>query len=195
MKVIPNTFKTLSVALIIASMGVSFSSCSKDDDGHRATPELTAETVEDLDGAEAPAFFSFSTGETTAATSTEWDIKFDGTTLSFGNGAQGMLVEGLFNTYTTAASSGYTDDDIAGSGSWYNYTAMTEPQHAILPIPGKIIVVKTHDDKYVKLEIISYYEGNPDTTSEAFKDYTARATAKVYTFRYVIQPDGSTNLK
>ncbi|HWK58438.1 MAG TPA: HmuY family protein [Parapedobacter sp.] len=195
MKTAISTLKMLSIAFVLGAISCSFTACSKDDGGDKVKPELEVETIEDLDGSGAPVFFSFSSGTAVAETSTSWDIKFDGTTLSFGNGAEAILTEGLFNNYVTAPTNGYAADNIAGSGSWYNYTAMTEPQHAILPIPGKIIVIKTHDDKYVKLEMLSYYEGNPDTTSDAFKDPEGRPTAKVYTFRYAIQLDGSTNLK
>jgi hypothetical protein len=195
MKTSFNTLKTLAIAFMLGAVGFSFTACSKNNGGDEVMPELKAKTVEDLDGAEGAIFFSFSLGTVVEESTTSWDIKFDGTTLAWGNGAQALIAEGLFDQYVSAPNTGYAEDHIAGSGSWYNYTAMTEPQHAILPIPGKIIVIKTHDNKYMKLEIISYYKGNPDTTTEAFKDYMNRPTAKVYTFRYVIQPDGSTNLK
>ncbi|PPK99055.1 HmuY family protein [Parapedobacter indicus] len=208
----------VTLAFIMVFFTLSLSSCSKDDGDNNVTPELEVKTVEDLDGSKTRvllddsgnpitnengdevlvpirAYFDFSAGKEVDSTSTTWDIKFDGTTLSFGNGAEAQLVEGIFDNYVTAPSTGFSTENMAGSGTWYNYTATTDPQHAILPIPGKILVLKTHDDKYAKIELISYYRGNPDTSAEAFKDFMNRPDSKVYTFRYVVQPDGSTNLK
>jgi hypothetical protein len=83
---------------------------------------------------------------------------------------------------------------LVGSGGWYTYTGTTAtPNHAILPIAGKILVIKTADNKYVKLEIISYYKGNPDTTTATFADLATRPASRYYTFRFIYQPDGTTN--
>ncbi|QRR03440.1 HmuY family protein [Dyadobacter sandarakinus] len=186
---------------ILAAFVLMFSACSDDDsDGPAVTPELTIHEVKDLDGSaesrKDSVFFSFSQNKEVSATE-NWDLKFKSTTISTSGTAQVVaLTDGtLFDSYTTAPAAGYTANAIAGSGSWYNYTAETEPQHAILPVPGKIIVVKTKDGKYAKMEMISYYKGNPGTNSETFKDLTRRPAGKTYTFRYAFQADGSTNLK
>jgi hypothetical protein len=47
-------------------------------------------------------------------------------------------------------------------------------------------LIHTADGKYLKVQLLSYYTGapaQPDLSSES----------RYYTFRYVIQPDGSTN--
>ncbi|WPP50088.1 HmuY family protein [Catalinimonas niigatensis] len=80
--------------------------------------------------------------------------------------------------------------------SWYNYTGQPEedsppPAHAILTVPGKVIVLKTADGNYAKLEVLSYYEGNPDTTTDEFYDLMTRSNSGYYTFRYVVQTNGS----
>jgi hypothetical protein len=163
-------------------------------------PDLKITEVKDLDGSaetkKDSAFYSLSLNKEVTS-SEKWDIKFKGTTISVSGTAQLLQLSNgqLFETYTTAPGSGFVPDDIKGSGSWYNYTATTEPQHAIIPVPGKIIVLKTTDGKYAKIEILSYYKGNPSTSSESFKELTTRPAAKTYTFRYVYQADGSTNLK
>jgi len=69
-----------------------------------------------------------------------------------------------------------------GSGNgWYNYNSTN---NLITPIAGKVFVVKTHDGKYAKMEIISYYKDAPATPD-------ATALSRYYTFRYVYQPNGT----
>lgn len=140
---------------------------------------------------------------------TKWDIGFRGTTIIFNGGTSGpgaggaFMYNGLFTDLTTIPNdSTFRQDNgttlaiaaISGEG-WYNYTGTTStPNHAILPIPGKVIVIKTADGKYAKLEILSYYKGNPDTSTPEFADLATRPQSKLYTFNYVYQPDGSTEL-
>ena len=59
----------------------------------------------------------------------------------------------------------------------------------VSPLPGKILVFRTHDGKYAKVEILSYYQDNP-TSPDGFAD-----PARYYTFNYVYNPnDGETDL-
>jgi hypothetical protein len=72
-----------------------------------------------------------------------------------------------------------------GSGQgWYTYNggAMVNT-----PTAGKIIVVKTSEGRYAKMEILSYYEDAP--ASPVNTDI-----ARYYTFRYVYQPNANRNL-
>jgi len=194
---ISNKLKMLSIAFLIGAVSLSFSSCGKDDGDDNITPELKIKTVEDLDGSGGQVFFDVSNGTTVEESATTWDIKFSGSNFSFGNGAQAQVVEGIFDSFVKAPESGYSSEDIAGIGSIYTYTgpAPSGAQHAVLPTPGRILVIKTHDNKYAKIEMISYYLGNPDTSSEAFINLETRPKSRVYTFRYVVQPDGTGNLK
>jgi len=192
-----NTLKMLSIAFLLGAVSLSFSSCSKDDGDDNVTPELEVKTVEDLDGSGGPVFFNLSSEAAVEESATTWDIKFNGSNFSFGNGAQVQVVEGIFDNFVKAPESGYSAEDLAGIGSVYTYTgqAPSGAQHAVLPTPGRILVIKTHDNKYAKIELISYYLGNPDTSSEAFINLETRPQSRVFTFRYVVQPDGTTNLK
>ncbi len=124
----------------------------------------------------------------------KWDLAFRGTTIlvnggtgRVGNGAA-TIVDGIFEEIAEAPASGYVQDEgttyalsAGGSGTWYNYNPAT---HAITPIPGKVIVVRTADGRYAKVSIVSYYKGNPATIEET-------SPSRYYTFRYVFQPDGS----
>ncbi|MGB3590009.1 MAG: HmuY family protein, partial [Tunicatimonas sp.] len=74
---------------------------------------------------------------------------------------------------------------------WYNYTGGGNPPQAILTIPGRVIVLKTAQGNYAKMEVLSYYQGNPDTSSEEFINFATRSQGKHYTFRYAVQPNGS----
>jgi hypothetical protein len=126
----------------------------------------------------------------------KWDIGFRGTTIIVNGGAirsgQGgaYIYTGLlsdlkeipanqtFNTDQSATSLAIP----TGSGNgWYNYDSNN---NWISPIPGRIIVIRTGDGKFAKIEILSYYYDAPTTPSRT-------AIPRYYTFRYVYQPNGS----
>lgn len=189
--------------LLALTAGLLFTSCSKDnepapDEGNK-TLEVVA--IKDLDGYTKDAvYFSLEQQKEVSESSTDWDIKFSGTTISFGNGASGQLVEGIFASYTAAPESGYSDSNIGGSNSYYTYTNNNEPKHTVLMKPGVLILVKTSKGKYAKIEMISYYKGNPtatDMASEAFADYgegsqrQEKWPLRHYTFNYICQSDGT----
>jgi hypothetical protein len=202
-----NKFTTLSLALGCA-ITLLASSCSKNsDDPTPAESKLTTKTVADLDGSTAAAYYSLSTGAqitgADTASTTKWDIKFRGTSILVNGGTSGtgttqaQIVSSTFETLTTAPTTDYKTDASGAPAisGWYTYTATTEPQHAILMVPGKIIVIKTSDGNYAKIEMISYYKGNPNTTTAEFASLTTRPASRFYTFRYAYQGDGTTSLQ
>ncbi|HPM31480.1 MAG TPA: HmuY family protein [Chryseolinea sp.] len=199
----------LNVALFLFS-SVLFSAC--DDDDETPIVQLEATTVTDLNSVSAKNYtlFSFATGATVAnsdSASAKWDIGFRGTTIILNSGisgpgnAAGQTVTGIFEEIVEAPADGYAVDGttkaIVGSGGWYTYTgeAPTGPKHAILPNAGKILILKTADGKFVKVEMISYYLGNPNTTTATFADLATRPASRYYTFRFIYQPDGTANLE
>lgn len=149
-------------------------------------------------------FFSFSSGSIVAhadSASTKWDLGFNGTTIIVNGGTSGpgnasaQVVSGIFADLATAPTDGYHQDNKAavpafyaitkGSGNgWYNYDQAT---NVISPIAGRVIVIKTADGKYAKMEILSYYKDSPIAPDASTPD-------RYYTFRYVYQADGSTKL-
>lgn len=194
--------------ILFLSLAILFAACDEDDNTP-VTP-LEATTVTDLNAVSTKnyTFFSFSENAVVAnsdSATTKWDIGFRGTTIILNSGtsgpgnAAGQIVDNIFDELTTAPADGYAVDGatkaILGS-DWYTYTgeAPTGPKHAILPIAGKVLVLKTATGKYVKVEVLSYYLGNPNTTTTTFADLTARPASRYYTFRFLYQPDGSTNL-
>jgi hypothetical protein len=126
----------------------------------------------------------------------KWDIGFRSSTIIVNGGAirkgsgGGYIHTGLFDELKEiAANQGFATDESAttlaiptGSGKgWYNY----DPSNNwISPIAGKVLVVKTGEGKFAKIEILSYYKDAPSTPSPT-------AASRYYTFRYVHQPDGS----
>ncbi|MEL6538700.1 MAG: HmuY family protein [Bacteroidota bacterium] len=138
------------------------------------------------------------------STGTAWDIALAGTTILTNGGVSGpgqgsaLIVDGIFDSMEEAPTSGFSTDNATtlaiptGSGNgWYTYTAGTEPTNSILPIPGKVIVLTTGEGNYAMIEILSYYKGNPDTTTPEFASFDTRPDGRYYTFRYVVQPDGT----
>ena len=200
-----NKFKTLALVLISGS-ALLITSCSKNNDDPAPAPvTLTTNTVTDLDGSKGNVYYSLSTnsvvtGADTAGT--KWDIKFSSTSILVNGGtsgsgtAQAQVVSSTFADLVTAPATGYKTDakGAAAITGWYTYTAETAPQHAILATPGKILVVKTSAGNYAKIEMKSYYKGNPDPTTAAFADLATRPASRYYTFKFAYQANGSTTL-
>ncbi|RDY59259.1 HmuY family protein [Flagellimonas nanhaiensis] len=150
--------------------------------------------------------FSFATGTVTDS-ETDWDIAFRGTTIALNGGtatgtadepsrngnAAAYIQNGTFSDVTSADGLTFTQDADAafaiptGSDSgWYNYNPAT---FTVTPIPGRILVFRTHDGKYAKMEILSYYRDAP-AEPDPFMD-----ESRVYTFKYLYNPNqGDTNL-
>lgn len=149
--------------------------------------------------------FSFKTGAIVSnsdSASTKWDIGFRSTTIivnggTSGPGSSGAIVQtGIFADIVTAPDDGYLQDDKnsaanpyaikKGSGNgWYSYDPAT---NVISPIAGRVLLFKTADGKYAKVEILSYYKDAPAAPTSSSVD-------RNYTFRYVYQPDGSKKLQ
>lgn len=190
-----NTIQKIGLFSLI--FGLFFISCSKSDDPipNESDDAVEVFRIEDLNGLEkGQVNFDLENGEEVNESSSDWDIRLSGTTISFGNGASGQLVEGALKNYPVAPENGYKTSDIGGNGSYFTNTLYQEPEHAILMKPGVLLIVKTRNGKYVKLEMISYYKGNPDVTNPKFVDLSTRYDEwpkQHYTFNYVLQPDGT----
>lgn len=199
----------IGITLLLAAL---FSACDKDDDGAPPAPP-EAKTTADINGRPADnggfsTYFNLSTGQVVPASdsnSTKWDIAFRSTTIKVNSGNSGpgtaaaqVLTVG-FDDLKEAPESGYKLDTsgfaikTGSNNGWYTYTgeAPTGPKHAVLPIAGRTIVVKTANNKYAKIQIVSYYKGNPNISSDEFMDLATRPQDGTYTIRYMIQADGS----
>jgi len=172
---------------------------------------LAADTIIGM-GAQGPygagkyTFFSLGTNAKIASTdsaTSNWDLAFAGTTIRINNGTSGpgnggaFVYTGTFDALTAVpADSTFRTDNAPtsyaitkGSGKgWYNYDG---PNNIVTAIPGRVLVIKTANGKYAKVEILNYYKGNttPSTTaSDSIKTYNSR----YYSFRYTYQADSST---
>lgn len=197
---------TLSIAIALSICSVAISSCTKEKGGDAPKPDLEIKTVNDLDGTAGTVYYNLRNNAIVTGADTlsgNWDLKFDRTKIFVNSGSSGVgtaeaqVLTSTFEDVINAPETGYkpdTDAENAISG-WYRYTGSTAPEHAILTVPGKIIVMKTGEGKYAKLEMLSYYLGNPNTSSSEFADISTRPPSSYYTFRYAVQLDGSTSLK
>lgn len=199
------TLKFLTLALFF--IGLTSCSNDDDSTPTAQLEEIETQTVSNLEATQTSDYstnpptitgdyikFSFETGATT--TSDDWDIAFRGTAILINGGtataddqpervgnAAAYITTGALAEISAVDTSLLLQDDTTnglaittGSGNgWYNYDPTT---HIISPIAGKVIVVKTNNGKYAKLEILSYYL-NADTSSES----------QHYTFNYVYQPN------
>lgn len=145
-------------------------------------------------------FFSLENNDTiprSDSATTKWDLAFKNTIILINGGTSGpgsttaRVYTGLFDELTEVPTNDYSTDGgtpviMGGSGNgWYNYNSSS---HVITPIPGRVILVKTSSGKYAKIEILSYYKDMP--ASPVNTD-----PARYYSFRFVLQPDGSTSLQ
>ncbi|SKB59012.1 HmuY protein [Dyadobacter psychrophilus] len=161
---------------------------------HKEPDHMKSEiiVIKDLDANAKPyAYFSLATGKAVSADDAKtanWDIAFSKTTIAVNSGSSGpgqagaQVVEQPFESITDAPKDGYKsdhDDTFAipgGSGnSWYKYDMSV---HAIRPIVGRTLLVKTSDGKYAKVQIISYYKGAPEEVPTEESSY--------FTFRYAL---------
>ncbi|MDN3205188.1 HmuY family protein [Algoriphagus sediminis] len=125
----------------------------------------------------------------------DWDLAFKGTTIRVNatKNVSAAIVTGIFDQIDSvpadASFASDTETELAiptgGGNGWYNYNPAL---NTITPIPGRVILVKTTEGNFVKMEILSYYKGNPPVAEiDPFTTPSAH-----YTFRFALQPNGST---
>jgi hypothetical protein len=158
-------------------------------------------------------FFSFKTGQVVSVSdsskSTIWDIGFQGTNIIFNGGTSGpgvggaIVQQGIFDEVKEAPATGYVQDNkptgqfavsarpfVQGTTTttnnwWLN--SGTQTSTIVSPIAGRVIIVKTADGRYAKMEILSFYKGAPAVINNMTD------LDRHYTFRYVYQPEAITN--
>lgn len=138
-------------------------------------------------------FFSLET-QSIVTEAQDWDIAFKGTTIRVNStkNVRAALANGIFEELKEVPASAQFATDTpttfaipTGSGAgWYNYNSAT---FTVTPIPGRILLFKTSKGNYVKMEILSYYKGNPPVAQ--INPMTTPSAH--YTFRYILQPNGS----
>lgn len=149
--------------------------------------------------------FSFSTGQivdNSDSATAKWDVGFRSTSIIINSGTSGpgeasaQVVQGLFDEIAEAPESGYAVDNapahvIASSpkpsteapANYWWQNGGSGSSTIVSPIAGQIIMIKTSEGRYAKLEIKSYYKGAP-VAPDNMTDLDRH-----YTFRYVYQPN------
>ncbi|MEX6626174.1 HmuY family protein [Tenacibaculum salmonis] len=154
-------------------------------------------------------FIKFSFKKGVIVTDDNWDIAFRATTIIVNGGestgikeepnktgnASLLLVDGTFSSVKTISDNAiFKQDEKDGvlalpKSTWYSYF---QPAHRIDPVAGKIIVIKTIDGNYAKMEILSYYK-DMDSSNSADPQNSG---GQYYTFNYVYNPNiGDKNLQ
>lgn len=199
-----SSVKFLTFFLLTAA----YVSCENDDD-----PQLVAVESQTATNIPAPQTggqgqpvggpfikFSFATGAITTS-ETDWDIAFRGTTIAINGGAVTgtddeptrngnagtFIASDTFASITDASGVSFAQDadgsfaiPTGSDNGWYNYNPQV---NIVSAIPGKVLIVRTHDDKYAKVEILSYYKDAP-AEPDGFVD-----ESRFYTFNYVYNPN------
>jgi hypothetical protein len=158
--------------------------------GVESTLKSEIKVIKDLNANNTPyVYINLESGKEIGpdqAKSTEWDLAFSKTTIITNGGSSGpgagsaQVIEKDFDQIMEIPTEGFEVDKEnqlgikSGSGaSWYNYDLNS---HAIIPIAGRTLLIKTATGRIVKLQIISYYKGAPEEIPTGESSF--------YTFRY-----------
>ncbi|WP_407484407.1 HmuY family protein [Elizabethkingia meningoseptica] len=191
---------------------LALASCSSNDRGSEPAPvnpsaSVKTQEVKDVDATDRAKYTLYSLRENKVIAATEqdtdkWDIGFSGTKVIInggkirkGKGAAAIVKGASFDGVKTApedaafkTDNGTVNTEFAlepqSDKSWYNYNRDT---NIVTPIAGNIIIVKTGDGKYAKIQITSYYKGAP----AAISPDAAKNDSGYYTFKFALQTDGS----
>jgi hypothetical protein len=192
------------IALLLTLSSTLLIGCSKDDDNStNGGSSAEVKTVIDLPADEGTTFFSLRTNSIIPAEDSvglDWDIAFNATNIYLNGGisgpgqAAGQVLTGIFDEVVEAPKSGYSIDEEAAlalspaaGNAWYIYNdGNSMPPFAILMIPGRVVHVKTADGGFAKIELLSYYKGNPDTGTPEFANLQTRPASRFYTFRFAL---------
>lgn len=198
--------RILKSVLIVAMLSFVAISCSDNND--IVPDEVSAKQVVNLyakqttdrsvhPAVESGEFVKFSFKSGTIVTNDNWDIAFRGTTILVNGGVPTgktqepnrtgntalTIVEGKFSEIKKVPSAAVFKQDAADAlalpkSTWYTYD---RSDHSIDPATGKVLIIKTNDGHYAKMEIISYYK-DMDSSNSADP---ANSGAQYYTFNYV----------
>jgi hypothetical protein len=213
-----NSSRSIITILIAGSLATFFTACKKDEVKPALTATTYTNLAADPpSGGYNPTngqpigvtkkytLFSFKTGAIVSnadSASAKWDMGFNGTNIIINSGTSGpgtaaaIIKNAIFDEVVEAPADGFAQDNKnaapasyaiprGSNNGWYSYNQST---NIVTPIAGKVLIIKTADGKYAKMEILSYYENAPAAPTSSTKD-------RFYTFRYLYQPDGTNTLK
>ena len=191
--------KTLKLSMLVFSaLMVGLVSCGKKDNNPSQTVVQTDSILVPFSSIAPNTFFSFKNDMTIAnidSASIKWDfgVRFVNIIVNShasGPGNAGVILQpGIYDNFTTAPESGYAYDTTStnlaipfdGHNSWFLYNDIT---HAFSPKAGEFFVIRTADNHYVKMELLSV----------GYVPFTGQVPVTlIYRFRYTYQADGSRN--
>ena len=199
------------LSLLLSALILFFTSCEKSsnndiiiDEDVITFVELNASQydVNILDSLVIGKFekFSFSEGDTVIHEN--WDVAFSGTTIIVNGGdsysvnqpertgnAAVYIATGVMSDIKIVDTNKLEQDNASGPAiiddlgiseqGWASYDMST---HLLSPIAGKVLVFRTHDNKYAKMEILYFYDSpEPDPSNGDYGGF--------YTFNYVYQSE------
>jgi len=142
-------------------------------------------------------FIKFSFKDQTTTEGDDWDIAFRGTEILVNGGFPGTNNEptrtGLAAGYITIGNYGgiksvnenllHQDSETqkaipSTNGGWYEID-----NNVIIPYSDKTLVFKTHNSRYAKVKIVSFYKDAPENIS------SFSSKPEYYTFSYTYQPN------
>ena len=159
-----------------------------------------------LDSLVAGKFERFSFSERDTVNHENWDVAFSGTTIIVNGGdsysvnqpertgnAAVYIAIGVMSDIKIVDINKLEQDNASGPAiiddlgiseqGWASYDMST---HILSPTSGKVLVFRTHDNKYAKMEILYFYDTpNPIPSEGDFGGF--------YTFNYVYQSAGEIN--
>jgi hypothetical protein len=204
---------------LFATTSIIFSACEKETSSNSTgcTPTATSRSVSDLPadtiigvnntsqgpqpyGANIKTYYSLVNDSIVPASDSstlKWDISLMNSEIRLnensGSQAGAFIFNGVYNDLCSVPDSIFLTGGNAFTAlkSWYNYD---ETNYILSPKPGKVLIFKTANGKYVKMEILNYYKGGITPTPAGDPSYSIRLyNTRYYTFRYTYQPDGTTN--
>lgn len=208
--------RKLGITSIMLAMVIFFVACEKDE--AVVVDTVTSSTINSLPadtivgvsngqpvGTGKFSFFSIESNSVIASAdsnSKKWDIGLRGTTIitnagTSGPGSGGAFVfKGTFDELKTISPDSTFKVDNAptsyaittGSNKgWYVLDFVT---NLLSPIPGRVLVIKTANGKFAKIEILNYYKGGTTPAANA-TDAEKSSRQRFYTFRFAYQSNGS----
>ncbi|MCC6816156.1 MAG: HmuY family protein [Saprospiraceae bacterium] len=202
-----------SIHLIFALFILAFVACKDDEDLGKET--LVSTTIKNLAADPGTGFdptngnplgttghYSFfrladsSIVDLNDSATTKWDLAFRGSRIILNGGSSGpgttqaFLQSGIFSDFKKVSLDSIFKSDAAPTyaigSTWSTYNPTTQ---VLIPTPGKFIVLKTSDNKFCKIEILSYYKDAPPSP-DSRKDLP-----RYFTFRYVYQSNGTSSFE
>ena len=203
-----------TILILGIATAIIFSACTKDNNQSSSTCTITgvsynvrdlpADTVIGVNprqegyGAGKKTYYSLANNSIVPSSdslTTNWDLAIIATEIYInknnGSLAGGFIYNGSFDGLCSVPTDSTFSTNALPFSNWYKFD-MTN--FVVTPNLNNILVVRTTSGKYAKIEISNYYKGGVTPTSASDPTFYDRTyNPRYYTFRYIYQPNGTTN--